>query len=144
MTLPPPFLFLVGLGALLGLRRRTTWMLLIAFALGLVPALLGPNGVSSRRLIPAVIIAPFFMGVAVDAVRPSWRRFAAVVVTVAVLLWGPATYFSDRWTHEDKFGFCGADCTLAPPERLEARRGEYAGRRLPASCKDIGVGLTLP
>jgi hypothetical protein len=126
VILPLPLLLLAiaGLGG--AMRRRTTWFLLIAFTLGLLPTLFGPNGVSSRRLLPAAMIVPFFIGMAVDGVPKRWRGLAAASITAGVLLWGPLTYFSPQfWTARDKMAFCDVDCSLA---------GKENPRRLPTGC----------
>jgi hypothetical protein len=119
------------LGFVFGLRRRLTWFLLIALVLGLLPSLLGPNGVSSRRLLPAAMIVPFFIGTAIDHVPTRWRSLAAALIAAGVLVWGPVTFFSEGfWTARDKLAFCDLDCPLMPKANPP---------RLPTGCQDAGA-----
>jgi hypothetical protein len=134
--LPIPFLVLAALGVLLQCRRRTTLVLLLAFCVGLLPALLGPNGVSTRRLLTAGALVPFSIAMAVDAVAVRWRGAAAVLIAVAALAWGPARYFSvSSWSVVDIFGFCAAECSLRPG---------VGPASIPKTCKDLDVPGTSP
>jgi hypothetical protein len=133
--LPLPFVILATLGLASRVHRRPTWLLIIAFAVGLLPSLLGPNGVSSRRLLTATIVVPFFLAMSIDLVAIRWRQAAAAVIAAAALVWGPATYFSESsWMARDKYAFCSAECVLMPyigPEQLPIGCHD-AGRRYPA------------
>lgn len=135
VVLPLPFLFLAAFGVAAGMRRRVTWLLLIAFALGLLPTLFGANGISSRRLLPAAMIVPFFIGMALDWVGTRWRPLVAGTVAGAVFVWGPMTFFGEHfWMSRDKLAFCDIDCSLLPD------RGPIES---PTGCGDLGAGFRL-